>query len=72
MPRVNRISTDALAIAANPPMVAHRIPLARNNLRIRPRCAARAMRTQTDNDELLAAQNLMLDAIFHTEAQAVQ
>ncbi|HEY3627440.1 MAG TPA: hypothetical protein VGL00_14200 [Terracidiphilus sp.] len=28
--------------------------------------------TQTDNDELLAAQNLMLDAILSTEAQAVQ
>jgi integrase len=28
--------------------------------------------TQTDNDELLAAQNLMLDAIFKTESQAVQ
>jgi len=28
--------------------------------------------TQTDNDELLAAQNLMLDAIFKTEPQAVQ
>jgi integrase len=28
--------------------------------------------TQTDNDELLAAQNLMLDAIFKPEARAVQ
>ena len=28
--------------------------------------------TQTDNDELLAAQNLMLDAIFKTVPQAVQ
>jgi hypothetical protein len=28
--------------------------------------------TQTDNDELLAAQNLMLDAIFKTEPRAVQ
>jgi integrase len=28
--------------------------------------------TQTDNDELLAAQNLMLDAIFSTEPRAVQ
>ncbi len=28
--------------------------------------------TQIDNDELLAAQNLMLDAIFHTEPRAVQ
>jgi len=28
--------------------------------------------TQTDNDELLAAQNLMLDAIFNPPAQAVQ
>jgi integrase len=28
--------------------------------------------TQTDNDELLAAQNLMLDAIFKAESQTVQ
>jgi integrase len=28
--------------------------------------------TQTDHDELLAAQNLMLDAIFKTEPRAVQ
>jgi integrase len=28
--------------------------------------------TQTDNDELLAAQNLMLDAIFKTEPRAIQ
>ena len=28
--------------------------------------------TQTDKDELLAAQNLMLDAIFKTEPRAVQ
>jgi integrase len=28
--------------------------------------------TQTDNDELLAAQNLMLDAIFKTVPQVVQ
>lgn len=28
--------------------------------------------TQTDNEELLAAQNLMLDAIFSNETQAVQ
>jgi integrase len=28
--------------------------------------------TQTDNDELLAAQNLMLDAIFKPEPRAVQ
>lgn len=28
--------------------------------------------TQTDNDELLAAQNLILDAIFKTEPRAVQ
>ena len=28
--------------------------------------------TQTDNEELLAAQNLMLDAIFKTEPRAVQ
>ena len=28
--------------------------------------------TQTDNDELLAAQNLMLDAIFNAETKAVQ
>ena len=28
--------------------------------------------TQTDNDELLAAQNLMLDAIFNAPPQAVQ
>jgi integrase len=28
--------------------------------------------TQTDNDELLAAQNLMLDAIFNTESRVVQ
>jgi hypothetical protein len=27
--------------------------------------------TQTDNDELLAAQNLMLDVIFNTETRAV-
>ena len=27
---------------------------------------------QTDNDELLAAQNLMLDAIFKTQPRAVQ
>lgn len=28
--------------------------------------------TQTDNDELVAAQNLMLDAIFASEAEVVQ
>jgi integrase len=28
--------------------------------------------TQTDNNELLAAQNLMLDAIFKSEPRAVQ
>jgi hypothetical protein len=28
--------------------------------------------TQTDNDELLAAQNLMLDAIFNDPPEAVQ
>jgi hypothetical protein len=28
--------------------------------------------TQTDNDELVAAQNLMLDAIFGSEAGVVQ
>jgi hypothetical protein len=28
--------------------------------------------TQTDNDELLAAQNMMLDAIFEAETGAVQ
>ena len=28
--------------------------------------------TQTDNEELLAAQNLMLDAIFKTEPRAIQ
>jgi len=28
--------------------------------------------TQTDKDELMAAQNLMLDAIFKTEPLAIQ
>jgi hypothetical protein len=28
--------------------------------------------TQTDNDELLSAQNLMLDAIFNTKVAVVQ
>ena len=57
--------------------------LTTNKKKVDPKTAQTALRqsnvaftlekyTQTDNDELLAAQNLMLDAIFNTEPRAVQ
>lgn len=59
------------------------IKVMRTKKKVDPKTAQTALRqssveftlnkyTQTDNEELLTAQNLMLDAIFKTEPRAVQ